>query len=377
MDHPPATPSPVIPARRPLSPGDLRSLLGLVVLLGLGWYLAQSLRSTLLLFALVAIVAMVLNPVVAWAGKKGLPRGLAVAVLLLVFLGLVALGLWFVVPSLLDQLQKLFNNAPQEWNTLRGKIQEYADRYPMLQQVLPATDDVADMVGNKAGNVAVWAAKSTFGLVGALFTLVFALLLLVFLLSDPEPLISAYLQLVPDAYRAPARRSLARLMAQMVAWARGVCINGAITGVSTGLLLWLVGVQPALVFGLIAFLGEFIPNVGPVLVALPALFVALSMGATKFWLALAAILFVQQVESNLLVPFVLGKSMDLNSVLILFFTLAMASLFGLAGAVLALPAAALTVIVVDEFYLRPRQINHAEIDAAAKRLASNDLRTEE
>ena len=65
--------------------------------------------------------------------------------------------------------------------------------------------------------------------------------------------------------------------------------------------------------------------------------------------------------------------MHLNSVLILFFTLSMASLFGLAGAVLALPAAALTVIVVEEFYLRPRRIDHAQIDATAERLASNDL----
>lgn len=362
--------------RRPLSLGDLRSLLGLVLLLGFGWYLAQSLKSTLLLFALVTIVAMVLNPVIAWAEKKGLKRGLAVGILLLVCVGIVALGLWLVVPSLLDQIQELVGKAPQEWNTLRGKIQGLATRYPLLQQVLPATDDVAGAAGDKAGSVATFVVKSTFGLVGGVFTAVFAVLLLVFILSDPQPLICAYLQLVPDAYRPPARRTLARMMEQMVAWARGVCINGAITGVSTGLLLWLVGVQPALVFGLLAFLGEFIPNVGPILVALPALFVALSMGAGKFWLALAAILFVQQVESNLLVPFVLGKSMNLNAVLILFFTLAMASLFGLVGAVLALPAAALTTILVDEFYLKPRHIDRDAVEGEAKQLAANHLDSE-
>ena len=87
--------------------------------------------------------------------------------------------------------------------------------------------------------------------------------------------------------------------------------------------------------------------------AVPALFVALNLGATKFWLTLLAILFVQQVESNLLVPFVMGKELKLHPVTILFFTLAMASLFGLAGAILALPAAALTRILLDEFYLRP------------------------
>lgn len=377
METPNLTPpTPPIAGARPLSIGDLRGLLGLVVLLSLGWYLMQSLRATLLLFAVVLLVAMVLNPVVAWAERNGMKRGLAVGTLLLLFIGFVSLGLWLVVPSLLDQLQDFAGHVPDQWHTLREKIGEYVSRYPVLQQLMPATDDVADVVGSKAGNVASLLLKSTFGLVGGVFSLVFALLLLVFVLSDPTPLIAAYLQLVPDGYRLPAYRSLARLMEQMVAWIKGVCINGAITGVSTGLLLWLVGVQPALVFGLLAFLGEFIPNVGPILVALPALFVALSMGAGKFWLALGAILFVQQVESNLLVPFVLGKSMDLNAVLILFYTLAMATLFGLAGAILALPAAALTVIVVDEFYLRPRRLNYPEINDEAKRLAANHTAVE-
>ena len=72
----------------------------------------------------------------------------------------------------------------------------------------------------------------------------------------------------------------------------GVAINGTITGISTGLLMWWVGVQPALVFGALTFLGEFIPNIGPVIMAIPALFVAASMGASTFGLALLAILFV-------------------------------------------------------------------------------------
>src|SRR5271170_6523946 len=105
----------------------------------------------------------------------------------------------------------------------------------------------------------------------------------------------------------------------MAAWARGVVINGTISAVTTGLLLGFIGVQPALVFGFIAFLGEFVPMVGPVLTSIPALFVALSMGVDKFGLALLVVLFVQQVETNILVPFILGKSMELNPVSILFF----------------------------------------------------------
>jgi len=111
-------------------------------------------------------------------------------------------------------------------------------------------------------------------------------------------------------------------MRQMIAWARGVAINGVITGVSIGVSLWLIGVQPALMFGVFAFLGEFLPNIGAFLVSIPILLVALSLGATKFWLALGVIVVVYQVELNVLVPGVLGKEMRLHPVNILFFTLA-------------------------------------------------------
>jgi AI-2E family transporter len=134
--------------------------------------------------------------------------------------------------------------------------------------------------------------RSTIGFVGGVASFVLAILLLVFVLANPRPLVAAYLALAPDRYREQAHRTLARLMRQMTAWARGVAINGVITGLSIGVLLWLIGVQPALIFGVFAFLGEFLPNIGAFLVSIPILLVALSLGGTKFWLALGVILLV-------------------------------------------------------------------------------------
>jgi predicted PurR-regulated permease PerM len=141
-----------------------------------------------------------------------------------------------------------------------------------------------------------------------------------------------------------------------------------ITGFSIGALLWLIGVQPALIFGVFAFLGEFLPNIGAFLVSIPILLVALSMGATKFWLALGVIVLVYQIELNVLVPGVLGKEMRLHPVNILFFTLATATMFGWLGVFLAVPAAALVQIVIDEFYLRPRNPDYAALDREAAAL---------
>jgi predicted PurR-regulated permease PerM len=100
----------------------------------------------------------------------------------------------------------------------------------------------------------------------------------------------------------------------------------------------------------------------------PALFVALGTSPQTAGMALIAILFVQQVESNVLVPFIMGKSMELHPVAIVFFALAMGSLFGVVGAVLAVPTAALVRILLDEFYLRPRRAELAGVQDEANQI---------
>jgi predicted PurR-regulated permease PerM len=135
-----------------------------------------------------------------------------------------------------------------------------------------------------------------------------------------------------------------------------------------------IGVQPAYVFGVFAFTGEFVPIIGPVVVAIPALLVAASMGVSHFFLALLAILFVQQVETNVLIPFVMGRQMDLHPVIIMFFTLAMGTLFGAIGAVLVVPAAALCKILVGEFYLHNRHEDKRQFDAEAREIVTRRVK---
>jgi putative permease len=356
----------------PFAYRDGRRLLILIVLLIVGWLLLRALVPVLLLFGIVLLLAMVLNPLVVYLERRRVPRLAGVALVLVAVATIVVLVLAIAVPTFTDELQSLIQRAPGAWQSIRGHFADFARRYPALQNALPQADQIAAAVGNQAGTMANVLLRSTIGVVGGVFVFVFAVLLLIFMLSNPRPLIVGYLAVIPDRHRDKARRTLIRMMAQMTAWARGVAINGAITGMSTGILLWVVGVQPAFVFGVLAFFGEFLPNIGPVLVAFPVLFVALSISVTKFWLALAVILFVQQIETNFLVPYILGKEMRLNPVLILFFTIAMGWLLGLAGAILALPGAALTKIIIEEFYLRPRKVDFAALEREADRIVRTE-----
>jgi putative permease len=352
----------------PLSYHGARRIVWLIFLLLIVWLILRALQPVILLFALVFLLAMVLSPIVVWLQKHHVPRFVSVILLMFALVAVTTTIVLFAIPPLTRQTQELVRNTPRVWQGISVRIESLTRNYPAVREALPRSDEIAGKAGAAAGTVGNILLRSTLGLVGGVASFVFAILLLVFVLANPRPLVAAYLALAPDRYREQAHRTLARLMRQMIAWARGVAINGVITGLSIGVLLWLIGVQPALMFGVFAFLGEFLPNIGAFLVSIPILLVALSLGATKFWLALGVIVVVYQVELNLLVPGVLGKEMRLHPVNILFFTLATATMFGLLGVFLAVPAAALVQIVIDEFYLQPRKIDYAGLDKEAAAL---------
>lgn len=352
----------------PLSYYGARRIVWLVFFVFIIWLILRALQPVILIFALVFLLAMVLNPIVVWLQKHRVPRFVGVILVMMALVAVTTTIILFAIPPLSRQLQELMHSAPNMWQGIRTRIEAVTKNYPEVREALPRTEDIASKVAAGAATIGNILLRSTLGLVGGIASVVLAILLLIFVLASPRPLVAAYLALAPDRYRQQAHRTLARMMRQMTAWARGVAINGVITGLSIGVLLSLIGVQPALMFGVFAFFGEFLPNIGAFLVSIPILLVALSMGTTKFWLALGVIVLVYQVELNVLVPGVLGKEMRLHPVNILFFTLATAELFGLLGVFLAVPAAALVQIVVDEFYLQPRKIDAAALDREAAAL---------
>jgi predicted PurR-regulated permease PerM len=356
---------------RSLTYDDSRRLLILALLIVLGIFAVYTLKHVLLLVAVVFIVGMVFNPVIAWLERRGLRRGLALMVLVLTVFVVVGLIVWLLLPPFVDQVQQLIQQVPEYSTRIYNQAKGWLQLNPVIQEYFNAqSHDLLGAAGSQAGGVAQLLLRSTLGAFGGLIDLLLFFLLLVFALGNPVPIVAACLELVPQNVREPTRRTLARMMAQMSAWARGVLIIGLVTGISTGLLLALIGVQPAFAFGVIAFFGELVPIIGPVIVSIPALFVAASLGLGKLGLALLCILLVQQVETNILIPFVMGREMNLHPLTIMFFTLAMTTIFGFIGAILVVPAAALTKIVVSEFYLRPRGRAPAYCETAAKQLVS-------
>ncbi len=362
---------------------DLRRFLFLCFGVAASALLVFSLGKIIMLLVVVLFLVAILNPIVVWLEKRRLPRGLAVVLVMLGLLGvLVGVG-FLVVPPIVEQSSLLAKQQDVYSRNIANQLQVVLERFPQLESLLPRdvqnADDLKDVGKALSPQVEGWFKSHSSDLTGfavttlrtaagGLVTFLLALLLTTFILLNPAPLLSGFLCAVPARYRDAAGRSLGRIQNQMLAWIRATLINGTITGLSTGTLLYFIGVKPALVFGALAFFGEFIPNVGPFIAAVPALFVAAGMGGQTFLLTGAAILFVQQVESNLLVPFIMGKQLELHPFSIIFFALAFGSLFGLAGAILAVPAASVVKVLFDEFYLKPNRVPEPAIGECSQTL---------
>src|ERR1700724_1547894 len=138
----------------PLTYADLKRWLRLLVLLILAACLAWVLKPILLLFAVVILLAMVLNPVIASLERKGIKRGLAVLLLAVIFVGVLALVFWLLIPPLLEQLNELIRRTPEYWNRLQTQSEAFSQRYPYIQNALPDAEKVENRGCARLGSIA-------------------------------------------------------------------------------------------------------------------------------------------------------------------------------------------------------------------------------
>src|SRR5438270_2058854 len=176
----------------PLSYHGARRIVWLIFFLFILWLILRALQPIILLFALVLLLAMVLNPIVIWLQKHHVPRFVSVILLMLVLVAVTTTIILFAIPPLTRQTQELVRSTPRVWQGIRTRIETLTKSYPEVREALPRTDEIAGKAGAAAGTLGNILLRSTIGLVGGVASFVFAILLLVFALANPRPLVAAY-----------------------------------------------------------------------------------------------------------------------------------------------------------------------------------------
>jgi len=312
-----------------------------------------------LFFGLVFLLAAALNPVVAWLQRRGVPRSISAAAIGLLILGGTVAALWFGVPPLLGQVQQLLADVPGLLGGLRTQFQRFLTSHHGLSAHIPSTEQVLQRLSPYVSGLASSLARYTFSVVEIAVSLVLLIVLVVYSLASPQPVVAGFLSIVPEQRRGEAERVLRVIFTRLKAWALGSLVLAVIVGLMAGIGLYVLKVPFALVFGLLYAFGELLPTLGPIIAAVPPLLVAVSLDPMlALWVGLL-LLAIQQLENNFIVPLVMSRAVDLHPLSVAFMMLVMGALFGVLGAILAVPAAVILKTLYQELYL-PRQVTDPE-----------------
>ena len=301
------------------------------------WYL----RVIVLPIMVALTIAPALSPVATKFRDLRLERpaaGLALLTGLAVVAGLVAI----VTSSVLAQSDELVDSVSQAVDDLTDRLEDEP-----FNLSLDRTQDLQSSLSDSWREASGYAASGLQAGVGLLAGLVLAIAILYFILRDGAAFWQWILRRFPGEARPTVDRAGERAWDVLAGFVRGTALIAAIDAVLIGLGLWVLDVPLAFALAVLVFMGAFVPFVGAFVTGLVAVLVAFADGGWQIGLAaLAVVVGVQLVEGNFLQPIIQSRTVDLHPAVILLAVAAGASLFGIAGAYLAVPVTAVVFAVV-------------------------------
>jgi predicted PurR-regulated permease PerM len=335
-----------------------------VVVVAASFYLLIRFRQVVLLLLAAIILSTAVRPAARWLAGRGIPRPVAIAGIFIVAGLLVGVLAWFTVPVLTEQSAAIAPSLSEGYQGLRA----YLERLPnilvrRLMLVLPEDLPMLGAAGVPAAPAAVETPVPAEGdvLAGALEqgSRLFSSLLqiaVIFMLSfawtlEGERFKQAGLLLVPMSRRAEIRDLLGDIETMLGGYLLGQGLLVLIIGVMSFVAYWIIGLPHVLVLAAFAGIMEAVPYIGPFLGVLPALIVGLSISpTTALWVALSAVI-IQQLENNLLVPRVMKRTIGVHPLVSVVALLGFGSLFGILGALIALPIAAVIQLLIERYMM--------------------------
>lgn len=318
------------------------ALVGFLLLLGL---LAWRLMDLFMLLFGAVVVAVVLR-VLAEALEKyaRLPPRWSVLVTLLLLLALTAGGLWLLGDPLAEQLERLREGLPAAREAVLGWLNDSRAGALALELFEQGKSQAAPLAARVAGYAGL-----TFGALGSAALMV---VMGIYLALSPQVYRKGLVRLLPPRFRRTGEEALEACWVALSRWLLGQSVSMLFVGTATALGLWLLGVPMALAVGVISGLLAFIPYIGAIIGGVLAVLLAFVQGPQTALYVVLLVLAIQQIEGNVLMPFIQRWAVDLPPVLGIAATVMFGVLFGVMGVLLATPAMVVLVVLVERLYVR-------------------------
>ena len=325
----------------------------------LGFWLLYRFNQVVFTLFVAIVIGTVIRPAVAWLHQRGLPQKGGIIVIYILLLILLIGFLLLLLPLIVEQSTTITAAIPGYYQNLREWMVNYPNQLIVrLSNFLPVSlpglnphtaqqtgQDVMASAGQALGYISL-AARAVF------ITIVVLVLAFYWTLDGPRT-IQSFLLLIPQNQREGIGELINAMETKVGFFIAGQGVLCLVIGLMALVAYLLIGLPNALVLALLAGAFEAVPMVGPLLGAIPAALVALSIAPAKLIWVIVATIIIQQLENSLLVPRIMRKAVGVNPFVTLLAIFAFSTLFGIAGALMAIPMAAIIQLLLDRYVFHP------------------------
>jgi predicted PurR-regulated permease PerM len=325
---------------------------GLVVA---GLIFAQ-LVTLILAILIVVVVSLPLSAAATALSRVGVPR--AVGAVLALLLGLAAFGglIALIVPIFSHEINQFVNSLPTIVDELRHRLGRLTGTSPsnIGTQIQHFVDGYTRHPSRLLGPLAS-VGESVVGVIAAMIVV---LLTAVYTAIHPEPLVTGLVRIVSPSRRPQAEQILSRLADAYLGWLRGLVMGMIVLGGITYIGLQIVGLPFAAFFAVFTAVAMIVPYFGALFSSIPPILFALTISPGKAVIVAVIYIVAHQVESNLIQPLVVARTVKLHPAVVAIGVVAVDQLFGFVGVIVAVPILATIKILIEELWVKP--VEHSD-----------------
>lgn len=331
---------------------ELGHWVGLLAL-GIALFILWQIRNVLMLIFAAVVLASALNTGARQIQKLGIKRAPSLIVSIVGIFGILFLSMWLIIPPFADQFQQLTTLFPKgldRVNTWLDDARSFAP--PFLQSSLPDVNSLIPQLQPLANRLLGGSLAFFSGTLGAILNILLVMILAIMFLVDPDQYRRVFVRCFPSFYRRRINEILLKCEESLRGWLVGILFNMVVIGGFSGLGLWILHIPLPFANGILAGLLTFIPNIGPAVSVVPPMAIALLDAPWKSVAVLLLYFAVQQLETNVLTPYVMAQQVSLIPAVTLLSQFFFATFFGFLGLLLALPLTVVGQVWIHEIVVK-------------------------
>jgi len=346
---------------------------GVIILLSMLLFVLYSINTVLMPFLYALVFVYILRPVVNYLDDKGLPRVFA---LILSYLGIILILTLFgtyIGPILYKESNGLINKIPEYVTTTNGYITDLVKQHPFLKgdQTAEFLTGLANSFKSFLQKAALSVPEMTASLFGGMINFVLAPIIAFYILKDLDVIRTTVREMIPEKHRVEGMQIVKKIDQIVGGFLKGQALVALTVAILSGIALYALGVDYAILLGFIIGVFNIIPYLGPIVGGAPAVIIALDTSWQLALIVVVVLLTVQQIDSILISPRIMSSQVNLHPAVVIFALLAGGTLLGFVGMLIAIPIAAVGKALYLHFRERsngsgPEEPDVQELESAAK-----------